>query len=304
MSSMSSLSDCKALEQCLGLNKSQKVGRGGFATVSKFRCKNKQYIRKDIQFESTAVNKDSYDAEVNAFEILNSSTSSGHRGRTNVVQIICAVEYPDKGTLVLDVADTNLWYYAGRKSIPKKRLLSMFDQLQLGMDFFHSKKIIHNDIKSSNILVLRNENLQFCDFGNATVFKSFDKPDLELIEDVLHIKNGTYHPPETVSTGRTRTRIVKDYDPRCKDYWCLGEVFFYVMYQKEPFSVKALNGILESGKLRRKMPAWLKTSLLSVDFKHRTPVELSPDLEVPARPSMSGGGAIRRLDHWNDLFKP
>ena len=295
--------DCEAFEKCLHANSSNKVGKGAFATVSSFTCRNKEYVRKDIAFESK-VDEDAYETEVKTFKILKARTGS-RKGRSHIVQVMCAVKYPKKGTLVLDVADTNLWYYAHRKSIPKKRFMSIFDQLQLGMEFFHSKNVIHNDIKSANILVFRDEHVKFCDFGNATIFPSLETPSPDLINEVLDIENGTYHPPETVSNGNLRKRIIKDYDPRYKDYWCLGEVFYYVMYLREPFTLNVLGNILQSGNLRRKMPDWLKYSLLNVDFKNRRPVDLSQDLEIPARPSLTyGGGPLHQLNHWNNLYHP
>lgn len=294
--------DCEAFEKCLDTNVSNKVGKGAFATVSKFTCRNKEYVRKDIAFE-LKVDKDSYETEVKTFKILKTRSGSRH-GRTHVVHAICAIEYPDKGTLVLDVADTNLWYYAYRKPIPKKKVLDIFNQLQLGMKFFHSKYIIHNDIKSSNILVFRDEHVKFCDFGNAMTFESFETPSSDLINEVLDVETGTYHPPETVSDGKLRKRIIREYDPRCKDYWCLGEVFYYIMFLREPFSLKALGNILQSGKLRRKMPDWLKTSLLNVDFKNRRSVDLSQNLEIPERSSLTyGGGVMHQRNHWDNLYK-
>tara|TARA_B110001450_G_C17544828_1_gene450116 strand:+ start:385 stop:708 length:324 start_codon:yes stop_codon:yes gene_type:complete len=62
--------------------------------------------------------------------------------------------------------------------------------------------------------------------------------------------------------------------------------------------------ILQSGKLRRKMPDWLKTSLLNVDFKNRRSVDLSQNLEIPARSSLThGGGVMHQRNHWDDLYK-
>ena len=62
--------------------------------------------------------------------------------------------------------------------------------------------------------------------------------------------------------------------------------------------------MLQSGKLRRKMPDWLKTSLLNVDFKNRRSVDLSQNLEIPARSSLTyGGGVMHQRNHWDDLYK-
>ena len=102
------------------------------------------------------------------------------------------------------------------------QLKTVMCQLLLGMEFFHSKGIVHRDIKPPNVLVSMKENVpygKFCDFG-------------------LSRYNSKYRPstPGTVTSWYRAPEICCEYEDygTPSDIWSLGCVF-YEMISSVPF---------------------------------------------------------------------
>ena len=51
------------------------------------------------------------------------------------------------------------------KKIDEKEILKLMYNLLCGMKFMHSAGIMHRDVKPDNILINKNGNVMFCDFG-------------------------------------------------------------------------------------------------------------------------------------------
>jgi CTD kinase subunit alpha len=85
---------------------------------------------------------------------------------------------------------------------------NLFRQLLQGMDYLHSKRVIHRDIKGSNLLIDRNGVLKITDFGLARKMKPIDLHDPISGESDYTNRVITlwYRPPElllgTTSYGR------------------------------------------------------------------------------------------------------
>ena len=71
------------------------------------------------------------------------------------------VQLMDGGALTDMVCD-------GYENITEKVCAYVLKQVLLGLDFFHSKSIIHRDIKSDNILFNTDGDVKLADFGYAT----------------------------------------------------------------------------------------------------------------------------------------
>ena len=54
-------------------------------------------------------------------------------------------------------------------SISEKRVRKYFSQICLGLEYIHSKHIVHRDIKCSNIFIDQDDNIKLGDFGISSV---------------------------------------------------------------------------------------------------------------------------------------
>ncbi len=62
-----------------------------------------------------------------------------------------------------------------RVKLNEDRLILIAEDIALGMNYLHSRKVFHCDLKSSNILVDSNWNIKICDFGLSTVKSKLDR---------------------------------------------------------------------------------------------------------------------------------
>lgn len=52
-----------------------------------------------------------------------------------------------------------------KKKIPEEVIAYIINRILIGLNTIHSKKLIHRDIKSNNILISLNGNIKIADFG-------------------------------------------------------------------------------------------------------------------------------------------
>ena len=106
-----------------------------------------------------------------------------------------------------------------KKKICEKQLKKWFYQISLGLLELHSKKIIHRDIKSSNILLDHNNNIKISDFG---VSKFYNKSK-------TFIGTPYYISPEIING--------LEYDYKT-DIWSLGVLLYELANFEFPFKAK------------------------------------------------------------------
>jgi len=59
-----------------------------------------------------------------------------------------------------------------------ERMLYIVEDIALGMNYLHSRKVLHCDLKSSNVLIDSNWNVKLCDFGLSRIRSKLDKTTL------------------------------------------------------------------------------------------------------------------------------
>lgn len=93
----------------------------------------------------------------------------------NVVKLLDVFCSRTKLLLVLELVDTDLKKYLtqmkrSRHSVPPATVKTLTHQLCRGVEFCHSKRVLHRDIKPQNLLVDSNLQLKIADFGLARAF--------------------------------------------------------------------------------------------------------------------------------------
>lgn len=59
-----------------------------------------------------------------------------------------------------------------------ERLMYIVEDIALGMAYLHDRKVLHCDLKSSNVLIDSNWNVKLCDFGLSRTKSKLDKLNL------------------------------------------------------------------------------------------------------------------------------
>lgn len=123
------------------------------------------------------------------------------------------IEIEDDGLIkiVQSRAKMDLKDYIVKNNLKMKEKKKIMGDLLRGVQFLHSKRLIHGDIKPSNILVF-DDGMKFTDFNLSFLEGSVRK--------LKHLYTITYRPPE-VSNGLVSLK---------SDIWALGCTFFEIYY--------------------------------------------------------------------------
>lgn len=123
----------------------------------------------------------------------------------------------------------------GRKeSFSEDQLKKWLAQILLAMEYMHKQGVIHRDIKSGNLFLTGDLNINIGDFGLATVRDSTNEPDYSVV--------GTPHymSPELLSR--------KPYD-FSTDIWSIGCVMYELTALKTAFNAFNIHGLVH--KIRK-----------------------------------------------------
>lgn len=110
--------------------------------------------------------------------------------------------------------------------MPEYQAQKAFQQIFAGMKFLHERKIVHRDLKLSNLLVDSEYNIKIADFGCSRIVPEDD--------GLLSTYCGT---PLTMAP---EVLFGDDYTPKC-DIWSLGILLYFVLAGKYPYKQKLRN---------------------------------------------------------------
>jgi len=130
--------------------------------------------------------------------------------------------------------DGSLWSYVHRHGKLEERCAFMFvDQMVEGLHYMHSKKIVHQNIQPSNLLLTRRaETLKIAGFSKA-VKKECDmpiRPQREQMRELAH-ESKAWMAPEQIC-GAQKSELV--------DIWACGLCAGFMLLCRHPFSSKTL----------------------------------------------------------------
>ncbi|XP_023349299.1 PAS domain-containing serine/threonine-protein kinase isoform X2 [Eurytemora carolleeae] len=154
--------------------------------------------------------------------------------------------------------DMDLFEFIDRNPVMDEALTShIFNQIVQGIDYLHSKDILHRDIKDENVIIDNRFNVQIIDFGSATFFQP---------GDVFTTFYGTveYCAPEVLKGNA--------YDGPQVEIWALGVLLYILVYGENPFydATDTVRAELHPPHLEISSTAWgLIESILEPDPEKR-----------------------------------
>ena len=212
----------------LNYKKIQQLGEGSFGKA--FLCKResddslcviKQILiegmdkkeKDDVLNESIILAKLDHQNIIKFFEVFESNKPK------HMVNIV--TEYADGGDLSEKIKEKK----NKNNNFTESEILDYFTQICLAIKHIHEKKIIHRDLKSGNIFLMKNGLVKLGDFGIAKRFqKTMDKAK-------TFIGTPYYLSPEIING--------KPYDSK-SDIWSLGVLLYEMMTFKMPFNANSL----------------------------------------------------------------
>ena len=109
--------------------------------------------------------------------------------------------------------------YIQKNNLKQDQKKKIMKDLIIGLEYLQSFNIIHGDIKPSNILIFKNQDVKYTDFNLSTVYITDEKINKKLYTI-------TYRPPE----------ILEQKVNLKSDIWALGCTFFEIYYGYEYFN--------------------------------------------------------------------
>jgi len=116
-------------------------------------------------------------ADVTLERFRNEARSAGNLRHPNIITIFEVGRDGDTPFIVMDYVNgqglDSVLEHEGRLSTA--RVLRILNQIAQGIDYAHSKHVIHKDIKPANIFLDASDNVFILDFGIATIAESFEE---------------------------------------------------------------------------------------------------------------------------------
>jgi len=235
--------------------------------------------QKDFAFGGTATIAQAYDTKKKrtvVIKVLKTTASQNALQREilslsslNHKHIISMYDYIDNA-IILQKMNSDLYEALTSVQLTFNQRLRIFSQVCSAVNFCHSKKLAHLDIKPENILLDKNFKAKLCDFG-ASAQWSTQNPKIDISDSTSTFQ---YSAPETF----TEKYVLADK----VDAWSLG-VMLHVMFTKRyPFTGVGLefkrNVFVGNVSIDSSFPVNLKPIL--VGLFHKNPNERSSVEEV------------------------
>jgi serine/threonine protein kinase len=152
----------------------------------------------------------------------------------NILPVYDAGEDGDRYYLVMEyIQDSKTLQHFGRADslLPVPKAVEILYQCCKGLQYAHSRNVIHLDIKPTNIMLTPDDRVKLADFGLAKI--------LHADSDRLYLENILGTP-----THISPERLLQEPVNHQADIYSLGVVMFVLLTGHRPFSAPDLDGLL------------------------------------------------------------
>jgi serine/threonine protein kinase len=194
-----------------------KLGEGGMGVVYKAEdTRLKRLVALKFLPHQVAVN----DVERNRFEI--EAQAAGALNHPNIATIHAIEEYSNDLFIVMEYIEGKELSEVIRQDKPDTdKAINIATQIANGLWAAHTKKIVHRDIKSSNIMISVNGNVKIMDFGLAKIGAG-----MHITKENTTVGTIAYMSPEQAKGDILDHR---------SDMWSYGVVLYELFTGKLPF---------------------------------------------------------------------
>ena len=203
------------------------LGSGATSIAYLVECKqdNNKYVIKEIPLlELSQSTKENVVQEISIVKKLkHDNIIKIHNATINDGKLDILMEYANGGTL--------REYLLTKKRIPEDEIIDLFVQICLAVKYIHDRKIIHRDLKTSNIFLLKNKMVKLGDFGFAKALNStYDQAKTQL---------GTpYYASPEICSGKPYSTP--------SDIWALGVILYEMCTSNFPFNGKDMASLVKN----------------------------------------------------------
>lgn len=235
------------------------VGKGAFGTAVLYRKKDDDSLVILKEINMSELNSQERQLAMNETKVLK---------MLNHPNIICCYDsFEENGVLMIEMEyadDGTLAQFLAKQDSPLSEtvILSMFGQITCGIRYMHEQKVLHRDLKTANIFMMKEGLLKIGDFGVSKIMNSHMKGANTVLGTPYYIS------PE-ICEG-------KPYDEK-SDIWALGCILHEMATQQKTFESTNLPALVN--KIMRGNIAPIQGSY-SAEFKqlvhdmlHREPSE-------------------------------